>query len=250
VAGEAITDVLRVRGALKPLWWRITTSTMLAAVDYLKDYADLTGADFVRNPADIGIVSAFGDLRGPSFVPDRVHPLIWEFYEHTSRFHLTIVPDWRWWMKPAYPSTGQSSPNRSARPTPRSASRKSDGETSAGSTRSTSTTPATSTSGPGSGPTNQPANRSTLASTPCSNTPTAPTSASDSHSRAPTSPPPCSPPTTAATPSSSTREPSWPPPGHYLSTVYVEDGELKTDHRFYLSGILFLTLYYEIERKT
>jgi hypothetical protein len=103
VAGEAITDVLRVRGALKPLWWRITTSTMLAAVDYLKDYADLTGADFVRNPADIGIVSAFGDLRGPSFVPDRVHPLIWEFYEHTSRFHLTIVPDWRWWMKPAYP---------------------------------------------------------------------------------------------------------------------------------------------------
>jgi hypothetical protein len=31
-----------------------------------------------------------------------VHPLIKEFYEHTSRFHLTIVPEWRWWMKPAY----------------------------------------------------------------------------------------------------------------------------------------------------
>jgi len=31
-----------------------------------------------------------------------VHPLIREFYEHTSRFKLTIVPEWREWMKPAY----------------------------------------------------------------------------------------------------------------------------------------------------
>ena len=29
-------------------------------------------------------------------------PLIREFYEHTSRFRLTIVPEWRQWMKPAY----------------------------------------------------------------------------------------------------------------------------------------------------
>jgi hypothetical protein len=31
-----------------------------------------------------------------------VHPLIREFYEHTSRFGLSIVPEWRRWMKPAY----------------------------------------------------------------------------------------------------------------------------------------------------
>jgi hypothetical protein len=30
-----------------------------------------------------------------------VHPLIREFYEHTSRFRLSIVPEWRRWMKPA-----------------------------------------------------------------------------------------------------------------------------------------------------
>ncbi|MDX2378936.1 MAG: hypothetical protein QNM02_04170 [Acidimicrobiia bacterium] len=210
--GEAVTDATRARGTMKPLWWRIVTSTMLAAVlgwlvelvlpewnltiygavfglvfgalgvrvrkialgiaigaavgfcfewfrpesnlplvaaatmvvyrsasavlfrgmeqtsimgeqiaaadvdyvvpfaartryvgvDFLKDYADLTGAEFVRNPQDIGIVSRFGDLRGPTFDPDLVHPLIWEFYEHTSRFHLTIIPEWRWWMKPIY----------------------------------------------------------------------------------------------------------------------------------------------------
>jgi hypothetical protein len=58
-------------------------------------------------------------------------------------------------------------------------------------------------------------------------------------------------------------------PGHYLSTVdserdaltvlkllsfeeqirvYVTNGELKTDHSFYLAGPRFLTLRYEIER--
>ncbi len=71
-------------------------------VDYLKEYADLTGADFVRNPADVGIIASFDDLAGPRFDPDAAHPLIREFYEHTSRFHLGITPEWRTWMKPAY----------------------------------------------------------------------------------------------------------------------------------------------------
>ena len=71
-------------------------------VDYLKEYADLTGADFVRNPEDIGIVASFDDLAGPEFDPNRAHPLIREFYEHTSRFHLSITPEWRAWMRPPY----------------------------------------------------------------------------------------------------------------------------------------------------
>jgi hypothetical protein len=56
-------------------------------------------------------------------------------------------------------------------------------------------------------------------------------------------------------------------PGHYLSTkeegeltvlalpafneeiaVYLADGQLRTDHRFYLGEQLFLTLYYTIDR--
>jgi hypothetical protein len=71
-------------------------------VDYLKEYADLTGADFVRNPDDIGIVADFDALAGPHFDPEGVNPLIREFYEHTSRFHLSITPEWQTWMKPAY----------------------------------------------------------------------------------------------------------------------------------------------------
>ena len=77
------------------------------------------------------------------------------------------------------------------------------------------------------------------------------------------------PPTRASTTSCSRREPSSRSPGHYLSSVdserdaltvlkllsfqerifvYVAEGELKTDHSFYLAGQRFLTLHYEIER--
>jgi len=64
--------------------------------------AAVRGGTFRRNPPDVGILASLDSLRGPSFDPARVHPLIREFYEHTSRFKLTIVPEWREWMKPAY----------------------------------------------------------------------------------------------------------------------------------------------------
>ena len=50
----------------------------------------------------MGILASLDSLDGPAFDPDRVHPLIREFYEHTSRFRLSIVPEWRQWMKPGY----------------------------------------------------------------------------------------------------------------------------------------------------
>lgn len=71
-------------------------------VDYLRRYADSVGAVFQRNPADIGIVDTIDRLAGPEFDPDRVHPLIREFYEHTSRFGLSITPRWRPWMRVPY----------------------------------------------------------------------------------------------------------------------------------------------------
>src|ERR671920_2135561 len=47
-------------------------------------------------------VASLDALEGPTFAPARVDPLIREFYEHTSRFKLSIVPEWRRWMKPGY----------------------------------------------------------------------------------------------------------------------------------------------------
>jgi len=51
---------------------------------------------------DVGILASLDSLNGPTFDAGRVHPLIREFYEHTSRFKLSIVPEWRRWMKPGY----------------------------------------------------------------------------------------------------------------------------------------------------
>lgn len=70
--------------------------------DYVEQLAKVRGGTFRRNPPDVGILASLSDLAGPAFDPDRVHPLIREFYEHTSRFKLSIVPEWRQWMKPGY----------------------------------------------------------------------------------------------------------------------------------------------------
>ena len=70
--------------------------------DYVEQLAKVRGGTFRRNPPDVGILASLDSLDGPSFDAGRVHPLIREFYEHTSRFRLSIVPEWRRWMKPGY----------------------------------------------------------------------------------------------------------------------------------------------------
>jgi hypothetical protein len=70
--------------------------------DYVEQLAHVRGGTFRRNPPDIGILASLDSLEGPTFEADRVHPLIREFYEHTSRFRLSIIPEWRRWVKPGY----------------------------------------------------------------------------------------------------------------------------------------------------
>ena len=70
--------------------------------DYVEQLAKVRGGTFRRNPPDVGILASLDDLNGPSFDAGQVHPLIREFYEHTSRFKLSIIPEWRRWMKPGY----------------------------------------------------------------------------------------------------------------------------------------------------
>jgi hypothetical protein len=70
--------------------------------DYVEQLAKVRGGTFRRNPPDVGILASLESLDGPTFDSGRVHPLIREFYEHTSRFRLSIVPEWRRWMKPGY----------------------------------------------------------------------------------------------------------------------------------------------------
>ena len=70
--------------------------------DYVEQLAHVRGGTFRRNPPDIGILASLDSLEGPTFEAGRVHPLIREFYEHTSRFRLSIIPEWRRWVKPGY----------------------------------------------------------------------------------------------------------------------------------------------------
>jgi hypothetical protein len=70
--------------------------------DYVEQLAKVRGGTFRRNPPDVGILASLDSLDGPTFDAGRVHPLIREFYEHTSRFRLSIIPEWRRWMKPGY----------------------------------------------------------------------------------------------------------------------------------------------------
>jgi hypothetical protein len=70
--------------------------------DYVEQLAKVRGGTFRRNPPDVGILASLDSLDGPDFDAHRVHPLIREFYEHTSRFRLSIIPEWRRWMKPGY----------------------------------------------------------------------------------------------------------------------------------------------------
>jgi len=56
----------------------------------------------VADVPDAGIVGSLDDLAGPDFDPAAAQPLVREFYEHTSRFRLDIVPRWRAWIRPGY----------------------------------------------------------------------------------------------------------------------------------------------------
>jgi hypothetical protein len=71
-------------------------------VDYVRALADELGGEYVRDAADVGIVASLDDLAGPELDPAMVDPAIREFYEHTTRFTLDIVPRWRTWARPGY----------------------------------------------------------------------------------------------------------------------------------------------------
>ena len=63
--------------------------------EYFRELAREADGTFKRNQPGIGIVESMEALRGPTFDPAEVDPLIREFYEHTSRFLLHIRPEWK-----------------------------------------------------------------------------------------------------------------------------------------------------------
>ena len=69
---------------------------------YVRELAGVLGGRYVADAPDAGIVSSVNELAGPEFDPAGIDPLVREFYEHTTRFTLDIVPEWRLWVRPGY----------------------------------------------------------------------------------------------------------------------------------------------------
>jgi hypothetical protein len=94
--------LVEVKPADVPFVVPIESKTHKVGADFVRDLATKTGGDFVEDPPDIGLLNDFSVLKGPEFDPALVDPLIHEFYEHTTRFTLDVVPHWRLLYRPAF----------------------------------------------------------------------------------------------------------------------------------------------------
>jgi hypothetical protein len=101
---DAQMDLLaeRVDPADLPFVVPLESRTRYVGTDYVRALADVLGGTYVRDAADAGIVPSLDELAGPDFDPATVDPWVRRFYEHTSRYVLDIVPEWRQWVRPGY----------------------------------------------------------------------------------------------------------------------------------------------------
>jgi hypothetical protein len=92
----------RVREEDLPFVVPLEARSRYVGTDYVRTLAGVLGGRYVPDESDVGIVASLDELAGPEFSPDVVDPRVREFYEHTTRFTLDIVPVWRLWVRPGY----------------------------------------------------------------------------------------------------------------------------------------------------
>jgi len=92
----------RVRPEDVPFVVPLASQTRYVGTGYVRSLAEVLGGAYHPDVEDIGIVASLDELAGPSFDPAGIDPLVREFYEHTTRFALDIVPEWRLWVRPGY----------------------------------------------------------------------------------------------------------------------------------------------------
>jgi hypothetical protein len=80
----------------------LESRTRSVGTDYVRALADAIGGTYERGVVDAGIVASLEELEGPDFDPASVHPAVRAFYEHSAGFSLDIVPEWRAWVRPGY----------------------------------------------------------------------------------------------------------------------------------------------------
>lgn len=92
----------RVQAEDLPFVVPLESRSRYVGTGYVRALAAVLGGRYTADAADVGIVASLDALAGPELDPAQVHPLVREFYEHTTRFTLDIVPEWRLWVRPGY----------------------------------------------------------------------------------------------------------------------------------------------------
>ncbi len=92
----------RVQAEDVPFVVPLESRSRYVGTGYVRQLADVLGGTYTADAADVGIVASLDSLAGPELDPAQVDPRVREFYEHTTRFTLDIVPEWRLWVRPGY----------------------------------------------------------------------------------------------------------------------------------------------------
>ena len=113
VAYRSLSALLFRNGAVSLLAERVSPTdlpfvvplgapTRYVGTGYVRALAEKLGGDYVADAPEVGIVASLDEIAGPDFDPTGVDPQVREFYEHTTRFNLDIVPEWKLWVRPGY----------------------------------------------------------------------------------------------------------------------------------------------------
>lgn len=92
----------RVKGEDLPFVVPLESRGRYVGTGYVRQLAEVLGGAYTADAANVGIVASLDSLAGPELDPAQVDPLVREFYEHTTRFTLDIVPESRLWVRPGY----------------------------------------------------------------------------------------------------------------------------------------------------
>jgi hypothetical protein len=92
----------QVRAEDLPFVVPLVARSRYVGTSYVRELAEVLGGRYVASAPDVGIVASVNELAGPELDPADIDPRVREFYEHTTRFTLDIVPRRRLWVRPGY----------------------------------------------------------------------------------------------------------------------------------------------------
>jgi len=92
----------QVRAEDLPFVVPLESRSRYVGTGYVRELSGLLGGRYIADAPDAGIVASVDELAGPELDPAGIDPQVREFYEHTTRFTLDIVPQWRLWVRPGY----------------------------------------------------------------------------------------------------------------------------------------------------